>query len=164
MAMNLLNSVSTDEAQVRHPDVDEFDSINDGGFSKHVPVTALALDVYHGKLGCVVFNEDEHELLLCEDLTFDHELVSDEADPDATDQQSQAQASSPSDVLQPWILPSSDSLGLLGSSECLIDFCLSGQESDMVAYARSLVPISAKPCGCFFSLHRNVAADLTEIR
>lgn len=62
--------------------------------------TALAIQVSQGKLGCVVFNEDEHELFLCEDQPFDLDVPDSEAGEHAYPNH-----------------PESDSLGILGSRE-----------------------------------------------
>uniref|UniRef100_V5F3J5 DNA mismatch repair protein MutS core domain-containing protein n=1 Tax=Kalmanozyma brasiliensis (strain GHG001) TaxID=1365824 RepID=V5F3J5_KALBG len=34
------------------------------------PITALAIEVLHGHIGCAVFSEEEQQLLLCEDLPY----------------------------------------------------------------------------------------------
>lgn len=38
------------------------------------PISALAIEVHHGKFGCAVFLEEEQQLLLCEDLPCDFAL------------------------------------------------------------------------------------------
>lgn len=35
------------------------------------PISALAIEAQHGKFGCAVFEEEDHQLLLCEDLSCD---------------------------------------------------------------------------------------------
>ncbi|SPO21065.1 related to MutS protein homolog 5 [Ustilago trichophora] len=36
-----------------------------------VPISALAIEALHGRCGCAVYVEEEHQLLLCEDLPWD---------------------------------------------------------------------------------------------
>lgn len=35
------------------------------------PISALAIEALHGRFGCAVYVEEEHQLLLCEDLPWD---------------------------------------------------------------------------------------------
>ncbi|CDS02060.1 hypothetical protein [Sporisorium scitamineum] len=47
-----------------HADNDEHSSIDQAAG----PISALALEVLHGRIGCAVFLDEEQQLLLCEDL------------------------------------------------------------------------------------------------
>lgn len=57
----------TNAAASHHRDNDEHSSI----VQLAGPVSALAIEVLHGRIGCAVFLDEEQQLLLCEDLPCD---------------------------------------------------------------------------------------------
>nr|WJN24917.1 DNA mismatch repair protein [Farysia itapuensis] len=74
-AMDYFDSRPVEDAHDHPADNDRFDCLNSEDFPRQNQMTALALEVFQGKLGCAVYDGGEHALFLWEDQPFEVELA-----------------------------------------------------------------------------------------
>lgn len=156
--MNTADSPPAEAAHVREQPVD-IESQDD--LSGRDSAAALAIEVFQGKLGCVVLCQDDHELLICEDQPFDFGIIESEDDSPIFDGHAHPSSSSP--AVQHQSKSPIGPLGLLESRECRSQTAIDRDFSEYSVHGLSFIPVSAGPRRCFFPVHRTFTRRSAQI-